>query len=76
LITWAALAMLLIVLLQVPSLINQKKWEELAGFSVVWAAATLYALLVAAEAPLPNAIELLLSFYNWFYPLIGVNFNI
>ncbi|MGI6615238.1 MAG: hypothetical protein ACOX30_04335 [Dethiobacteria bacterium] len=75
-IVWAALAMLLIVLLQVPSLISQKKWGELAGFSIVWTTATLYALLVAAEAPLPNAIELLLSFYRWFYPLIGVNFNI
>ena len=70
---WTALAMVLIALIQVPSLVNQKRWPELAGFGAAWIIATFYALLIAADAPIPNPTELLRSFYNWFYPLIGVN---
>lgn len=70
------LVMLFIALIQVPALVNQKKWPELAGFSVVWSGAAIYALLVTAEIPLPNPIELLGSFYGWLYPLIGVRFNL
>lgn len=66
--------MTFIAFIQVPALINRKRWPELAGFSVLWIAATLYALLIAAGAPIPNPTELLRSFYSWFYPLIGVNF--
>jgi uncharacterized membrane protein len=71
---WVALAMILIALLQVPALVNRKRWPELAGFGAVWIAATLYALLITAAVPIPNPTELLRSFYSWFYPLIGVNF--
>ncbi|MGB4182602.1 MAG: hypothetical protein WBK41_04270 [Dethiobacteria bacterium] len=71
---WVALAMVLIAFIQVPSLFNQKMWPELAGFSVLWIAATLYALLITAGVSIPNPTELLRSFYSWFYPLIGINF--
>lgn len=70
------LVMLLIALLQAPSLVNRKKWPELAGFSAVWFTAAIFALLVTAAVPLPNPIELLGSFYGWLFPLIGVHFNL
>lgn len=70
---WTALAMIAIALIQVPSLVNGKRWPELAGFAAVWFVAALFALLVAAGVALPNPTELLRSFYDWFYPLIGVN---
>ncbi|NLA26974.1 MAG: hypothetical protein GX878_06215 [Firmicutes bacterium] len=71
---WVALTMVLMALIQVPAMINQKKWPELAGYAAVWLAATVYALLITAGVPVPNPTELLRSFYSWFYPLIGVNF--
>ena len=71
---WVALIMVLIALIQVPSLVNGKKWPELAGFITVWIAATVYTLLITAGVPIPNPTELLRAFYGWFYPLIGVNF--
>ncbi len=71
---WVALAMVLMALIQVPAMVNQKKWPELAGYAAVWLAATVYALLIAAGVPIPNPTELLRSFYSWFYPLIGVNY--
>ena len=73
---WVALAMIAIAFIQVPSLVNGKKWPELAGFSIVWFVAALYALLIASGIQLPNPTDLLRSFYSWFYPLIGINFNL
>ena len=70
---WATLTMIFIALIQVPAMVNQKRWPDLAGYSAVWILATVYALLIAAEVPVPNPTELLRSFYGWFYPLIGVN---
>lgn len=72
---WTALAMLAIALIQAPPLVKGKRWPELAGFSIVWFIAALYALLITAGVSLPNPTELLRSFYTWFYPLIGVNLN-
>lgn len=71
---WVALAMIFMALIQVPALVNQKRWSELAGFGAVWIAATVYALLICAGVSIPNPTALLRSFYGWFYPLIGVNF--
>lgn len=65
--------MIMMALIQVPAMVNQKKWPELAGYAVVWLAATVYALLITSGVPIPNPTELLRSFYDWFYPLIGVN---
>ncbi|HHX58962.1 MAG TPA: hypothetical protein GX706_04345 [Candidatus Moranbacteria bacterium] len=73
---WVALAMIAIAFIQVPSLVNMKKWPELAGFSIVWFVAALYALLIASGIQLPNPTDLLRSFYSWLYPLIGINFNL
>lgn len=71
---WVAAAMIAMALIQVPAMVNQRKWPELAGYAAVWIPAAAYALLVAAGVPIPNPTELLRSFYDWFYPLIGVNF--
>lgn len=71
---WVALAMVLMALIQVPAMINQKKWPELTGYAAVWLTATVYALLITAGVPIPNPTELLRSFYSWFYPLIGFIF--
>ncbi|MFY9384727.1 MAG: hypothetical protein WAQ10_03035 [Dethiobacteria bacterium] len=73
-VSWVGLIMILIALLQVPALVNGKRWPELAGFAVIWIIATLYALLISTGVPISTPTELLLSFYNWFYPLIGINF--
>ncbi|HPU01470.1 MAG: hypothetical protein GX890_05680 [Firmicutes bacterium] len=70
---WVALIMALIALIQVPSLVNRKRWPELAGFITIWIFATAYALLIASGVSIPNPTELLRAFYSWFYPLIGVN---
>lgn len=71
---WVALAMVLMALIQVPAMVNQNKWSELAGYAAVWLAATVYTLLITSGVPIPSPTELLRSFYSWFYPLIGFNF--
>lgn len=69
---WIAMIMIALALIQVPAMVNQRRWAELGGYGAVWLAATAYALLIAAGVPLPNPTEALRAFYDWFYPLIGV----
>ncbi|NLA11821.1 MAG: hypothetical protein GX883_06835 [Firmicutes bacterium] len=70
---WTALALIAIALIQVPSLVNGKRWPELAGFTALWLVAALFALLITAGVSLPTPTELLRTFYSWFCPLSGVS---
>ncbi len=73
---WVALFMILLALLQVPSLINRKQWGELAGYSLVWLMAATYAMLVAARVPLPRPVEVLRPLFQALYRLLGLKIEV
>lgn len=73
---WVALIMILLALLQVPSLVNRKQWGELAGYSLVWLMAATYALLVAARVPLPRPVEVVRTLLQALYRFLGLEIQI
>lgn len=52
--------MAVILAIQLPLLIQEKQWRELAAFLTLWLVATVYASLVALNV-IPNSIEILIS---------------
>ncbi|NLP18202.1 MAG: hypothetical protein GX376_03800 [Firmicutes bacterium] len=58
------LLMIIIALLEIPKMLQKKQWGELMAFTGLWFFATLYAFLVAAEAPLPNPTELIFFLFG------------
>ncbi len=68
--------MIIMALLQVPSLINQKQWPELAGFTVMWVFATTYAILITAQVAIPNPTEILRPLLQAIYRLIGLEIDL
>lgn len=56
---WVILIMISIAIYQVPGLLRQKKWRELAVFALVWLVAGIYAFLAVMRYPLPSVIEML-----------------
>ena len=46
--------MVIILIIQAPSLLLQKQWWDLAVFLVFWIAASVYALLMAAQVNIPS----------------------
>lgn len=71
-----ALIMVLIALFQVPSLVNQKQWGELAGFALVWTMAAAYALLVVSPVPVPRPIEALRVLLQMIYSYLGLDIQV
>ena len=53
--------MALILAVQLPLLLKEKQWGELASFLTLWLVATVYASLVALDVPIPNPTEILIS---------------
>lgn len=68
--------MLLMAALQAPPLVRQKQWPELAGFGVMWIAATVYAALITTGVNIPNPTELLRPLLQSFYRLIGLDITL
>ncbi|NLJ34131.1 MAG: hypothetical protein GX349_06015 [Firmicutes bacterium] len=58
------LGMGIIALLEVPKMLKKKQWGELIAFAGLWLFATLYAFLVAAEAPLPSPTNLVFFLFG------------
>ncbi|RQD72906.1 MAG: hypothetical protein D5R97_10120 [Candidatus Syntrophonatronum acetioxidans] len=52
--------MLVLLVLQVPSLYIYQKWRELIVFFFFWAAATTYALLVVSALEIPSPSQLII----------------
>ena len=53
--------MILILLIQLPSLIHNQKWRELVVFLFYWGGSSAYALLVVAEVPVPTPPEVIMA---------------
>ncbi|MFY9188488.1 MAG: hypothetical protein WAO22_04420, partial [bacterium] len=53
--------MALILAIQLPLLLKEKQWGELAAFLTLWLVATVYASLVALNIPILNPTEILIS---------------
>lgn len=66
---WVVLIMALIAIFQVPVLLRQKQRGELLGFSALWLIATVFALLVVLDVPLPTLLELLDFVYGSVFQL-------
>lgn len=58
------LIMIAIAVYQVPGLLRQKQWRELAAFALMWLVAGVYALLTAMRFPLPTLVEALTFIYE------------
>ncbi len=60
---FAAIAALMVILLfiQVSPLVIYKKWRDLGVYLFFWVTATTYALLVAADAPIPTVNEIVIN---------------
>lgn len=57
-----AIAIMAVILTtQLPLLLKEKQWGELAAFLTLWLVATVYASLVALDVPIPNPTEILIS---------------
>ncbi len=67
---WVVLIMSLIAIFQVPALLRQKQWGELLGFSALWVIATVFALLVVLDVPLPTLLEILDFVYGSVFQLV------
>lgn len=66
---WVVLIMALIAIFQVPVLLRQKQRGELLGFSALWLIATVFALLVVLDVPLPTLLEILDFVYGSVFQL-------
>lgn len=73
---WVALFMILLALLQVPFLVKQKQWGDLAGYGLVWIMAATYAMLVAGRVPLPRPVEILRPLFQALYRLLGLEVEV
>ena len=73
---WAAMLMVLIAIYQVPPLVKQKQWAELAGFALVWTMATAYALLVLSPVPVPRPIDLIRALMQAIYSYLGLDIQV
>jgi hypothetical protein len=55
------LAILVVMLaIQLPLLIKEKQWGELAAFLTLWVVASVYASLVALDVSIPNPTDILI----------------
>ncbi len=61
------LIMAVIAIYQVPGLLRERQWRELAAFALVWLVAGAYAFLTAIRFPLPTVVEAV-SFINKMLP--------
>lgn len=63
---WVVAIMILIVILQAPSLLKNKMYRELWSFGFFWLLAFIYAGLVALKVSLPTVLETLTFLYSLF----------
>ena len=52
------------LVMQLPPLIKEKQWGELAAFLILWIIASAYASLVALDVLLPSPTEILIGLLN------------
>lgn len=64
----AAAVMILMAMIQIPSLVKRREWKELAVFCSIWLFATVYALLISGRAPLPTTTEVIVSIIEQIFP--------
>ncbi|MEW5786066.1 MAG: hypothetical protein AB1767_13500 [Bacillota bacterium] len=68
--------MILIAILQIPPLLKNKQWPELAGFGAIWVFATVYIALLSAGVPIANPTEILRPLLQGFYRWIGLDIEL
>ncbi|MEW6523708.1 MAG: hypothetical protein AB1445_09105 [Bacillota bacterium] len=64
--TW--LVLILIVVWQVPLVVQRRQWPELRLFAFLWLIGAVYASLVAANANIPNPTEIIIQIVEFFLP--------
>ncbi len=62
-----AVFMVIVLIIQVPSLVIYKKWRDLGLYLFFWVIATTYALLVVAEAHIPTVNQIIISVVERFF---------
>ena len=58
------LAYVLIVILEVPRLVAQKKWRDLVAFSVLLIPAVIYSYGITLDLNLPNPTDLIIHIFK------------
>lgn len=62
--------MIVMLAIQLPLLLKEKQWGELAAFLTLWLVAVVYASLVVLDVPIPNPTEILISvLHNYYFAL-------
>ena len=56
--------MMLMLALQLPLLVKERQWGELAAFLALWILASVYASLVALDFSFPSPTEILIGILN------------
>ncbi len=64
--------MVMILLLQAPSLFFSRKWRDLAFFLLFWVSSSVYAVLVVAGVPLPRPPEIIGAAIKYLSGLLGL----
>jgi len=59
-----SLVFIAIIALEAPALVRNKKWRELAAFSVLLLIGMLYSYGQALDIPLPNPTKLILTIFE------------
>lgn len=67
------IGMIALAALQIPSLITQKQWGELAAFAAIWTAGGIYASMITLEAPIPSLFEIIRFLLDGAYRMAGIN---
>lgn len=61
---WITLAYIIIILLEVPRLVVQKKWRDLAAFSFLLLPAILYSYGITLDLHLPNPADSIIRIFG------------
>ncbi len=61
---WFLLLMVVIAVVEVPSLIRKRWWRELMVLALVWLMATVYGILVIAGIPIPQPTRVITTFFQ------------
>ncbi|MEW6243604.1 MAG: hypothetical protein AB1497_04930 [Bacillota bacterium] len=61
---WFILLMVVIAVIEAPSLIRKRWWRELVVLALVWLLSTAYGVVVIADIPIPRPTRMITTFFQ------------
>jgi len=56
--------MIVLALIQTPSLVKKRQWRDFAAYCTLWLLAAVYGTLELAEVDVPSPVELIIGFFE------------